>query len=149
MYSASKHRSNYPNVPLQMRGERDPDEEWRMMFNLGIVFSADGGLLNSGDAVYILALDDFTERVRRIDYFHGVIKYPVALMLDDDNVFAPQMIALNKEGFVVSRITAIQRRWRAHCRLQVDGTLEFRGSGDIGVHCLRGNGEPSRLRGAG
>ena len=25
----------------------------------------------------------------------------------------------------------------------------LRGSGDIGVHCLRGNGEPSRLRGAG
>ena len=72
-----QQKPKYPHVPLQMRGERDPDEEMRMM-NRGIVFSADGGLLDSDDAVYILALDDFTERVRRIDYFHGVIKYAVA-----------------------------------------------------------------------
>ena len=72
-------KPKYPHVPLHMRGERDPDEE-RRMSRLGIVFSADGGLVDDGDAVYILALDDFTKRVRRIDYFHGVIKYSVCLL---------------------------------------------------------------------
>ncbi len=86
-------------------------------FRRGIIPSFDGSLLADGELVFVVNpcewnKDDYFT-LRRIDYWHGVIRdQPMCQMCEDETDYAADELISSHRGFTVKCITCIQRRWR-------------------------------------
>ena len=73
---------------------------------------ADGSIVKQGDDVYLLEAQ-FQDRVMKIDYFHGYhFGVPCALVWNEENSLAMNMVQLEWWGNIVHCITVLQRKWR-------------------------------------
>ena len=91
------------------------------LYRKGVAIGADGGLLDDGDMVYILATDHQGPRIEEIDYFHGVSDLsqgagPTAQMADDSDIYSTHMISIDKGNKTIRNIIRMQRAFRS--RLQ-------------------------------
>ena len=107
-------------VPLLL--PRPDAETERALYHRGIQIGADGSILQDGSQVY--AVFEPTEfRHYTVDYFHGLYGgVPMCQVYSDDYLepefLATELIAADRNGFVVLRLRHLQAKFRERRRIR-------------------------------
>ena len=85
----------------------------RDLYRRGICIGADGSVLQNGSRVYAVH-EDLLFRLHTVDYFHGFrAGYPVCQStLHETNFSATELIATDRDGYVVCRLRNVQLKFR-------------------------------------
>ena len=93
--------------PLPQRGNLTEEYELELYFRY-IHIGADGSIIHEYEAVYVIFAETLEHRVDEIDHFDC----GPALMRSGRHWHASKMIPIDRPGYIVKRIIALQRIWR-------------------------------------